>query len=464
MVIGRRHAVVCWPVFGSAACAGTGEGNDGRTAYASYCAYPDGKVRGWRTNTTGKPIAWCGRRAMRSGWLFAEGHVWPTAAGCGAVSTWWPIGFDASYMLFAGMPSFRQMPGRFRNGSIPVSGRYARRGSAIRCSSRRTGVLPDAFDTEAVLMVAAPVEAEIPQEGTVHTAPFRFAHYTGYLRLSPKDMPAALSDERVSRIVLESLEGVPMAGGFTVSIDDAGGGWTLVPGADTESTVTLDCSGSTVTVGELGDCWFALLPGNYGRVAVTVATESGAAVRMERDGLAMASGVIKGRISISGSDTVSRTFTMDGAISVYGLCERGDADRHGEWSGVRLSETEIYVSGSDKYMEFGKRAECCGIPLRCPAGWWRGGGLYGGLLPLYRGRMGTLFRDVRIYPDGYYVRVQQFRGTGRERLPVRQYREYRYRCRRCPEYQDNLRAGRVTCALFSPRKATARHELPGCRG
>ena len=170
-------------------------------------------------------------------------------------------------------------------------------------------------------------------------------------------MPAALSDERVSRIVLESLEGVPMAGGFTVSIDDAGGGWTLVPGADTESTVTLDCSGSTVTVGELGDCWFALLPGNYGRVAVTVATESGAAVRMERDGLAMASGVIKVQdIHFGSGDTVSRTFTMDGGdlgIRDYVNGETLTGTENGvEFGFLKLKYT---VSGSDKYMEFGKR-------------------------------------------------------------------------------------------------------------
>ena len=198
----------------------------------------------------------------------------------------------------------------------------------------------------------------------MHTAPFRFAHYTGYLRLSPKDMPAALSDERVSRIVLESLEGVPMAGGFTVSIDDAGGGWTLVPGADTESTVTLDCSGSTVTVGELGDCWFALLPGNYGRVAVTVATESGAAVRMERDGLAMASGVIKVQdIHFGSGDTVSRTFTMDG-----------------EWSGVRLSETEIYRV-RERQVHGVRQTGRNAVEYRCAArpGGERGGGLYGGI-------------------------------------------------------------------------------------
>ena len=161
-------------------------------------------------------------------------------------------GFDASYMLFAGDALVPPDAGPFSQQRL-----YALYPAGMLAGDADDSLLfpavqaysPDAFDTEAVLMVAAPVEAEIPQEGTVHTAPFRFAHYTGYLRLSPKDMPAALSDERVSRIVLESLEGVPMAGGFTVSIDDAGGGWTLVPGADTESTVTLDCSGSTVTVG-----------------------------------------------------------------------------------------------------------------------------------------------------------------------------------------------------------------------
>lgn len=249
-----------------AACAGTGEGNDGRNGVRIVSgAYPDGEGTRVAYEYDGEAhrVVWSEGDALRVA-AFAEGA---RVADGGRLWSRFDMvadgGFDASYMLFAGDALVPPDAGPFSQQRL-----YALYPAGMLVGDADDSLLfpavqaysPDAFDTEAVLMVAAPVEAEIPQEGTVHTAPFRFAHYTGYLRLSPKDMPAALSDERVSRIVLESLEGVPMAGGFTVSIDDAGGGWTLVPGADTESTVTLDCSGSTVTVGELGDCWFALLP------------------------------------------------------------------------------------------------------------------------------------------------------------------------------------------------------------
>ena len=346
-----------------AACAGTGEGNDGRNGVRIVSgAYPDGEDTRMAYEYDGEAhrVVWSEGDALRVA-AFADGA---RVADGGRLWSRFDMvtdgGFDASYMLFAGDALVPPDAGPFSQQRL-----YALYPAGMLAGDADDSLLfpavqaysPDAFDTEAVLMVAAPVEAEIPQEGTVHTAPFRFAHYTGYLRLSPKDMPAALSDERVSRIVLESLEGVPMAGGFTVSIDDAGGGWTLVPGADTESTVTLDCSGSTVTVGELGDCWFALLPGNYGRVAVTVATESGAAVRMERDGLAMASGVVKVQdIHFGSGDTVSRTFTMDGGdlgIREYVNGETLTGTENGvEFGFLKLKYT---VSGSDKYMEFGKR-------------------------------------------------------------------------------------------------------------
>ena len=73
-----------------AACAGTGEGNDGRNGVRIVSgAYPDGEDTRVAYEYDGEAhrVVWSEGDALRVAAL-RMGHVWPTAAGCGAVSTW----------------------------------------------------------------------------------------------------------------------------------------------------------------------------------------------------------------------------------------------------------------------------------------------------------------------------------------------------------------------------------------
>lgn len=265
-------------------------------------------------------------------------------------------GFDASYMLFSGPALMPSGSGKQRLYALSPAGMLAGETEDKLVFPSVQTYSPDSFDPDAVLLVSAPVEAELPQSGTVHTAPFRFAHYTGYLCLAPEGLPESVSEERIDRIVLERMDGEAVSGNFEAVIDDAAGDWTLEPGGETLPTVTLDFAGSGTTVGDVESCWFSLLPGTYGRVAVSIYTVSGTMLRMERDGLVIEPGVIgRQRIRFGAGDTVTRTFRLDGGDLGIGETMNGEK-MTGTKDGIVFGyyKLKCVSSGGELHVEFGK--------------------------------------------------------------------------------------------------------------
>ncbi len=345
-----------------AACGGpdvaTGSRKGVRIEAGAYAAAAGTRVE-YESDGTGHRVVWAEGDALRVA-AFADGAR--VRSGDKAWSRFDMVtegGFDPSYMLFGGdalLPaegnvSRQRLYGLYPAGMLSVDTDDALVFPAVQ------RYRAESFDTDAVLLVAAPVEATIPQEGTVRAEPFRFDHYTGYLRLSPRDLPADIGDEPISRIVLECMDDTPVAGDFRVSIDDAAGGWALEPGADAVRSVTLDCSEEAPRVGELEHCWFALLPGRYDRVALTLHTEAGTVVRMERSGLEIASGVVKLQdIRFRAGDTVSRTYRLDGGDLGIRDYVNGEV-LTGTKNGVEFGFLKLryLLSGEDTCLELGKR-------------------------------------------------------------------------------------------------------------
>lgn len=152
-----------------AACAGTGEGNDGRNGVRIVSgAYPDGEGTRVAYEYDGEAhrVVWSEGDALRVA-AFAEGA---RVADGGRLWSRFDMvadgGFDASYMLFAGDALVPPDAGPFSQQRL-----YALYPAGMLVGDADDSLLfpavqaysPDAFDTEAVLMVAAPVEAEIPQ-------------------------------------------------------------------------------------------------------------------------------------------------------------------------------------------------------------------------------------------------------------------------------------------------------------
>ncbi len=204
---------VCWPVFAAlAACAGTGkEMIWSGTAYASYrVPIRTGKVRGVAYEYDEFPSRGVVGGRCAPGGGFCGGHVWPTAAGCGAVSTWWPMAVSMPRICcLRGCPRSAgcRAVSQQRLYALYPAGMLVGDGGRFAALSRRTGVSPDAFDTEAVLMVAAPVEAEIPQEGTAYGSRSDSLTIRVTCGCRRRICRRLLSDERVSRIVPRAWSG-----------------------------------------------------------------------------------------------------------------------------------------------------------------------------------------------------------------------------------------------------------------
>ena len=183
------------------------------------------------------------------------------------------------------------------------------------------------FDPDTVVMCSAPLQAELPESGTVHTSAFRLRHHTGYLRLSFSGLPDEAADERVVAVELATA-GQPVAGTYGIAIDGVAGEWAFTPGSGTTDRLTVDFSEAQVTVGELVECWFALMPGTYETVVLTIRTASGGSLTMERGGLPIRSGVVK----------VQELHFRDG--------DRYEAERTLVLDAAALEADTIYGSGS----------------------------------------------------------------------------------------------------------------------
>lgn len=253
--------------------------------------------------------------------------------------------FDKEYMLFAGDAL---LPDGF---AAPVTERlYAVYPAEVMGDGTDRLEFPaiqtyeeGSFCTDAVIMFSAPVEAELPVEGTVHTKAFSFAHHTGYLELTPKGLPDVIQSENVAEVSLRAVDGRAVAGSFVVGIDDASGSWSLVPDADgtVSDCVTVDYNGCGVTVGSLGACRFSLLPGDYGDVEFMIITESGAEVVMPRSGLVVKSGVLSRQdINFKEGDSF--------ALPVYMTLTGDDLGLSSVFSGEKTGEKDGIVYGYNK--------------------------------------------------------------------------------------------------------------------
>ncbi len=199
--------------------------------------------------------------------------------------------FDPDYLLFEGealgTPGSRQALYAF----YPYDLLTAPDEDAFRFPAGQQWVA-GSFDPAAVVMCSAPVMAELPESGTLHTSAFRFRHHTGYLRLLFEGLPAEAADEQVVAVELAAA-GQPVAGVYHLAIDDEAGTWSMTPGAETTDRLTVDFSAARLTVGELTECWFAMMPATYETVILTIRTASGGTLTMERGGLPIRSGVVK---------------------------------------------------------------------------------------------------------------------------------------------------------------------------
>lgn len=256
--------------------------------------------------------------------------------------------FDRNYMLFTGNAL---LPDGF---TAPVTERlYAVYPADVMGDGTDRLEFParqvyeeGSFCTDAVIMFSAPVETELPVEGTVHTKAFRFAHHTGYLELTPKGLPESIQNENVAEVSVRAVNGSAVAGAFVIGIDDAAESWSLVPDADgtVSDCVAIDYDGSEVTVDSLGACRFSLLPGDYGDVEFKIVTESGAEVVMPRSGLAVQSGVLSRQdINFRGGDSFTVQLTGDD----LGLSAIFSGEKTGEKGGVVYRYNKLKKQSAD---------------------------------------------------------------------------------------------------------------------
>lgn len=256
--------------------------------------------------------------------------------------------FDRNYMLFTGNAL---LPDGF---TAPVTERlYAVYPADVMGDGTDRLEFParqvyeeGSFCTDAVIMFSAPVETELPVEGTVHTKAFRFAHHTGYLELTPKGLPESIQNENVAEVSVRAVNGSAVAGAFVIGIDDAAESWSLVPDADgtVSDCVAIDYDGSEVTVDSLGACRFSLLPGDYGDVEFKIVTESGAEVVMPRSGLAVQSGVLSRQdINFRNGDSFTVQLTGDD----LGLSAIFSGEKTGEKGGVVYRYNKLKKQSAD---------------------------------------------------------------------------------------------------------------------
>lgn len=256
--------------------------------------------------------------------------------------------FDRDYMLFAGNAL---LPDGF---TAPVTERlYAVYPADVMGDGTDRLEFParqvyeeGSFCTDAVIMFSAPVETELPVEGTVHTKAFRFAHHTGYLELTPKGLPESIQNESVAEVSVRAVNGSAVAGAFVIGIDDAAESWSLVPDADgtVSDCVAIDYDGSEVTVDSLGACRFSLLPGDYGDVEFKIVTESGAEVVMPRSGLTVKSGVLSRQdINFRNGDSFTVPLTGDD----LGLSAIFSGEETGEKGGVVYRYNKLKKQSAD---------------------------------------------------------------------------------------------------------------------
>ena len=263
--------------------------------------------------------------------------------------------FDRDYMLFAGNAL---LPDGF---AAPVTERlYAVYPADVMGDGTDRLEFParqvyeeGSFCTDAVIMFSAPVETELPVEGTVHTKAFRFAHHTGYLELTPKGLPESIQNESVAEVSVRAVNGSAMAGAFVVGIDDAAGSWSLVPDTDgaVSDCIVVDYDGSGVTVGSLGACRFSLLPDDYGDVEFKIVTESGAEVVMPRSGLAVQSGVLSRQdINFRGGDSFTVPVETMLTGNDLGLSAIFSEEKTGEKDGVVYRYNKLKRQSADDGM------------------------------------------------------------------------------------------------------------------
>ncbi len=175
---------------------------------------------------------------------------------------------------------------------------------------------PDSFDEKAVLLLSDALEVSVNTDNPqAEAGAFRFRHHTGYLHLKPDNLPESIAAETVSTVTLSADEGIPVAGDFGIAIDPATSEWTLTAGTATTDEITLDFDEAAITVGELTDIWFSLLPGKYDKITFTITTVQESRVCMTREGLEIKSGVLKETgISFGTGDEFIRTesISLDG--------------------------------------------------------------------------------------------------------------------------------------------------------
>lgn len=215
----------------------------------------------------------------------------------------------------------------------------------------------DSFDTAAALLLSEPLPVSVLPGGTAQAAgTFRFAHYTGYLSLIPVDMPSEVADERVGTITLQS-PGRAVAGDFTVAIDDATAQWTLSE-TDCSDSVTLDFSDNDITVGELGEFRFALLPGDYGEITLTINTVEGSSMVMNRSGLRIESGVIAEQdIHFTADDTLLRKAAIEISAGTTDIgSSYSSATKTVKIDDIDFSYVYVRSVSSDTCLEIGNRS------------------------------------------------------------------------------------------------------------
>lgn len=271
-------------------------------------------------------------------------------------------GFDKEYMRFAGdalIPAAQHGTALQRLYAFYPA-------SALNDVQRDEATFPTiqkykkgSFDTDAVILVSAPVEAEIPVQGSVETAAFRMRHYTGYLQLFPKNLPADISDEIVSEISIESPAGKAMSGIFTIGIDSAAAEWRFDPAGENSNRLKIDCSNAGIKVEELQECWFAMLPGLYEKVVFTVRTDIGSVITMERSGLQIQSGVVNTQdINFRSGDVLKKAVVIDldgSDLDIGGIAQTGE--KSGVKDGVEFSYTQLkyILAGDSKLLGFNRK-------------------------------------------------------------------------------------------------------------
>lgn len=271
-------------------------------------------------------------------------------------------GFDKEYMLFAGDALVTQ-------GAQGASKQrlYAFHPAPALNDTRQDAITFPAvqkyragsFDTDAVILVSAPVEVEIPEAGSVETPPFRMRHYTGYLQLFPKNLPAVIADETVAEITVESSSGAALSGAFRIGIDDHAAAWSLAPSGENSNRLQIDCSEAGVTVGELGECWFAMLPGVYGEVTFSISTVTGSILTMQRSGLDIRSGVVTSQeINFRSGDVLKKAVVIRLDGSDLGIGEEASYETgSGVKEDVEFNYTRVkyVVSGNEKLLELSRK-------------------------------------------------------------------------------------------------------------